>query len=339
MQKTTTLFRLSVVVLLALIVALLILFAYQGVQEDADQHNDPSLTENSLISDTPPKKDLPPDQTPENITDTKSDGETLNGPYWQNLIFSSSPDGKIWSETTTIVEHASGPDALVLDKNIGRYHAGDVLVVMTYYPENLVGAGELSMMSSNNEATSWTDPSLLTLEGASGHIPVDPSLYQDTDGTLLLVYQDLRESKDGVDEHVFYVASSTDGVTFTYEGEIFSSEEFIIHPDLIAYENQWFLFYGLDNREREVRFSTSNKYTSFTTEQTTDMEGIPGSFIWNDELVILGCDLKGMIMHRLTDDLELERIDSTQIGGCSPSPIVLSNGDIGVIRTYNVDPE
>ncbi|MDG1949533.1 MAG: sialidase family protein [bacterium] len=278
-------------------------------------------------------QELPPDRSPEGVHVSGADGDELNGPYWQNLVVSTSNDSEAWGDSVTIVEHASGPDALVLHSDIGDYGHDDVLLVMTYFPENLVGAGELSMMRSSDNAASWSEPVELTLEGAGEQIPVDPSIYQLEDGRLLLLYQDLRESNDQHETHTFYIALSSDGSLFTYEGDIFSTTDFAIHPDLIEYEGEWHLFYAIDSEGEGIYMATSDVYTTFSDAQSVGVGGIPGTVIVDGELVLYGCDLDGMPVATYQGGILFEETAKLRIGGCAPSPVLMSNGEIAIVRT------
>jgi len=280
---------------------------------------------------------LPPDLAPDAVNiDHAEDGE-LNGPYWQNLVFSRSQANEKWTESVTIIEHASGPDATILEQDIGDYEAGDLLIVLTYFPENKVGAGELSFIHSKDEGETWSDPVALSLEGTDGHIPVDPSILQAEDGSLILVYQDLRESNDQSDEHNFYLALSEDGENFTFEAEIFSSPDFLIHADLIYFDDFWYLFIATDEGDRMMRISKSDDYLSFSEEHITDMPGIPGSMVMGDQLFVYGSDLSGTTINSSDDGISFEQVDHIQIGTSAPSPVLFEDGSIGVVGTFHAE--
>ncbi len=285
----------------------------------------------------PGDKELPPDKAPEEVLEnTIKTGEgALDGPYWQNLVFSHSSDGENWSESTTVVEHASGPDGIVLSKDIGAYNEGDVLVVFSHFTENKIGSEVLGFVHSGDNGETWSSIEIAALEGAS-HIVIDPAIYQLEDGSLLLIYQDLSESNDKSDEHHFYLASSTDGKIFKFEGEIFEAEEFFIHPDLVFFNDEWFLFYSADWGDRKIWFSKSDEYSQFEVGEELDFEGMPGVMVVDGELELYGCDKQDGITFITSSDGEAYSAASvTGVRGCAPVPFVMGNGDRGLIMTYS----
>ena len=50
----------------------------------------------------------------------------------------------------------------------------------------------MGLVHSTDNGVSWSDFSFAELNEDDNHNPVDPSIYQLDDGTLLLIYQDLN---------------------------------------------------------------------------------------------------------------------------------------------------
>jgi hypothetical protein len=271
-----------------------------------------------------------------NTDDLSQDVQTLDGPYWQNLMYTKSDDWDSWQKSTLVIEHASAPDVLVLDTATGPYEAGDILLIFTFFPENIVGAGELSLMVSSDDGETWSDRQKLDLIGAGDHIPVDPSINQLESGEIVLTYQDLTESVPSSKEHTFYIALSTDVETFTYEKKIFTSENFAINPDIVRLNDTWFMYSGTDSGDRQIHVTTGDENFIFSSEVTTGIAGMPGAIIDENEIVLFGCGLQGGIsVSRSRDGLTFQETVSTNVGGCAPAPFLLSAGGVGVIHTYS----
>ncbi|PIN78640.1 hypothetical protein COV16_05690, partial [Candidatus Woesearchaeota archaeon CG10_big_fil_rev_8_21_14_0_10_34_8] len=147
-----------------------------------------------------------------------------SGPYGHYISFTTSNDQKTWDiEKTAIQEHASVPDAIILEHNIGNFRAGTIMavfvdasVMISQDEKSSKGQEKIGMMYSEDKGKTWSEIQIINIEGSEGHVPVDPSIVQLDDGTLLLYYFDFNAmiSKADYDQYKIYVAESQDGLAY-----------------------------------------------------------------------------------------------------------------------------
>jgi hypothetical protein len=256
------------------------------------------------------------------------------GPETHVAQVTTSTDQIDWGEATTIQEAASVPDALMLTQDIGDFTAGTLMTVYVDASEmEAKGAGyeNIGMQYSTDNGETWSEMQKLAIEGSEEHLPVDPSIYQLEDGTLLIHYFDFLATnpQNNADSYDVYVASSSDGLDYTVEQMAYTQEGMLTDPDLIYYNDQWLLYF-VDWEYQSISVAYGDDPYSFSDAVNTGIEGIPGTMIVNDLLHLYGCSIEdGMTASTSSEGTIFDNTWGMHIlggGGCDPAPVLLGDG-------------
>ena len=236
------------------------------------------------------------------------------GPYTHKVVFGQS----------TLVEHASVPDALVLHTDVGEFKAGTWMIVYVYMP-SASAEEQIGMMYSTNEGQTWSEHTVVPITGQD-HVPVDPALFQLDDGTLLLYYFDFLANRlyPGMPgERSMHVASSTDGLVYTYSQNVYTRQTSMTDPDVILYDDTYYLYFATDDGVYVAQGSTPYM---FENEMATGMTGIPGTLIDNGQLYLFGCGSANGVngITRSIGSNAYTFSGTTVLGpGCDPAPVTV----------------
>jgi len=260
------------------------------------------------------------------------------GPYFHSLYFGTAADLDHWTlGETPIIEHASVPDLILLNKPVGSLSAG---TLVTYFVDAHSGGGEeqVGMLSSSDNGAHWSDLADITVEGKpSGMKPVDPSIVQLDDGRLRLYFYDISGAAAGIiGPHSIYSAVSNDGINFVFEGEVFTSNASMTDPEVVYFNNTWLMYYAVG---QNVSLAVSDDGLSFTDRgRINNVISIPGAIITDGQLNIFGCS--NPVSYAVSSDGETfgSRHETTGIGEvgtvdfyCGPAPVLLEDGTFVMI--------
>ena len=280
-----------------------------------------------------------------NNNNTLAEKQPLSGsPYWHDIRFITSKEEN-WNDGINVIfEHGSVPDAIVLNKDVGDFKAGTLMTIFVYFEKEESEIEEIGMLYSEDNGKTWSDIIILVIDGAEGHVPVDPSIIQLEDGSLVLYYFDFSVMKNSkIKKYIFYGASSTDGLHFTVEQPIFSSEKIITDPDVIYFNDQWRMFYATPEDDARIHVTTGTDHLNFGNEVTTGIEGIPGTIIVDGELHLYGCGTvngaAGITTSTSTDGTTFTDTKIVKMGDCDPAPVQLNDGSYGLIVKGFMDVE
>ena len=140
-----------------------------------------------------------------NNNNTLAEKQPLSGsPYWHDIRFITSKEEN-WNDGINVIfEHGSVPDAIVLNKDVGDFKAGTLMTIFVYFEKEESEIEEIGMLYSEDNGKTWSDIIILTIDGAEGHVPVDPSIIQLEDGSLVLYYFDFSVMKNSkIKKYIF----------------------------------------------------------------------------------------------------------------------------------------
>lgn len=286
--------------------------------------------------------------------------EQIGQLYQHHVRFASSADGESWQlQDGYIAEHASVPDLLALSKDIGEYAAGTLMSHFVNSEPVAYGLDEnVAFVTSTDNGETWSERTVIALDN-DDHIPVDPSVMQLEDGSMRLYYFDFSVMRGGPQDDTrstFYMASSTDGVNYTVEGEVYAFDGLITDPEVIMHNGVFHMYYARhdDPEGAGIWHVTSEDGTAFSDPERIDVfGGIPGATVHEDTVHLFGCDHGGIVTSTSTDGVNFAELDLSppvdqfgpggkvihdgptilSIGGmlCDPSPAVMSDGTWGLV--------
>lgn len=257
-------------------------------------------------------------------------------PYYDKAMLATSVTGNDWELINdNLAVQASVPDATVLHTDIGEFTAGTIMSVFVYMSENTPGVEELGIIYSTDNGITWSDLQILTLDSPEEHLPVDPSIIQLDDGTLMIHYFDFSRTKQisSADPYYIYATSSTDGINYTIEQEpVYVSQVTITDPDVIYYNDRWYMFFvSWDDASEEdiegpsINIAVGDSPYGFTYDSDTHLQGIPGTLEnQNSELELYGCD-NGITRLVSTDVINFDLQGTYPLRGCDPAPVQLED--------------
>lgn len=200
-------------------------------------------------------------------------GSPNGGPYYHKIYFAREIDS-VWSiGTNAIQEHASVPDLILLEKNVGDFNKGDLI---TYFVDASGEGEKIGIMSSSDGGVTWSEKSNAKFSGIDDMIPVDPSIVQLETGSLRLYFYDISNYNSG--ENKFYVAKSDDGINFELEQEVFSRNQ-VTDPEVIDFNDLWYMYIS---QGQKVLLATSEDGLNFEYYGEITKEcGVPGALVDN----------------------------------------------------------
>jgi len=209
------------------------------------------------------------------------------GPYNDQVSYATSNDLLTWTDTQEILAiHASVPGAI--------YKEG---VIYVYFVDVSVDgiAEQIGLITSNDNAQTWSEKQFITIDGVGDKVPVDPAPLLLDDGRIRLYYFDINEGRFSTDpetQNKIYSAISSDGISFVQEG-ICYSEKGVYDPDVILVGDIYRMYVGnLD--ENKVISATSTDGLTFTKEGTAYSGGVVPDVFFKDDtyyLYTVGIDI------------------------------------------------
>ncbi len=314
----------------------------EGTPTSEPNNGDLDPLDHNLASDAPSTE-----PTTQVATDTTQATATQNTIDLSNdyIILTTESNNQFQTTIDPLQTEASVPDALTLTENIANYNKGTILTIFVDaqdFQTNGQGSEQLSIISSSNNAESWSEKHTINIEGAEGHIPVDPSIIQESDGTLVLYYFDFTAMQNQglleqglIDElnYEIYRAESTDAVNFKVTNLAYQSTTAITDPDVILFNDNYYMYLAT-NDGIIVASSNSNEET-FTYNSNTNVEGIPGSIIQDNKVHLYGCNPNGIIIAQSEDALTFgsqeTRTESSLSHSCDPAPFTLEDNTKALI--------
>jgi len=205
---------------------------------------------------------------------------TMNqGPYNDSVTYALSNDLINWNPSGIILaEHASVPGAVMKDGTIFVY----------FVDVSTDGIKEqLGMVTSADQGQTWSEPTILTIEGIGDRATADPTAIVTDDGQIRLYYFDINEPRLGnlVIEDKFtnkiYSAISDDGVNFIQEEGVRFEREGAFDPDVLYVDGTWYMYTG-DLQGNKVNVATSTDGLIFSHVGTAYQGGaVPD--IWHED--------------------------------------------------------
>lgn len=277
-------------------------------------------------------------------------GAPTQGIQDHQLYFAVSEDGEEWhlSPEETILEMASVPNLVLVKQDIGDFKKGTLLSHFVDSSEmHDWGEERIGYISSEDNGASWSERKMITIENMpEGLTAVDPCVVQLGDGRMRIYFFDFTANKNLMSgeptEPTFYSAVSEDGLTFEFEGEVYSSDAALItDPELIWYGERWLLYNPVFETaedmmagQNKIQVSESSDGTNFELITTIDFQGIPGVMHENGIVSMFGCSRNGITRVQSEDGIEFDLENPDIIlksGGCDPDPAKLSDGTYGLI--------
>ncbi len=250
-----------------------------------------------------------------------------------------SDDGKTWKKGSLIRKSASVPDLIQLDKDLGKFKKGDLLV---YFVDGASfttpGSEELGIISSSDTGVTWTESGTTKFSNrTSTGGAVDPSVVQLADGSLRLYY--FGPDSFGGDpaketgKHKVYSARSTDAVNFTGEPGVRFEMEKLTDPEVIYFNNKYFMYYSLG---LSSGLATSSDGLTFSAVSITggNVGGVPGALALDSGVRLFGCR-GGIQMGFASDGINFKSDGMIDIQACDPAAIKLANGKYALL--YKID--
>ncbi|MFA6888843.1 MAG: sialidase family protein [Candidatus Woesearchaeota archaeon] len=276
-------------------------------------------------------QNMPPLEGMQNQMPIQGNQQGMNqqqGIYLHNVLTATSTDGETWTvNEEPIAEHGSVPDVVQLHADLGDFSEETLL---TYFVDATQSethdAESIGMIYSTDNGETWSDRETITFENADEQTPVDPSIVQLDDGTLRMYYFDIAAMRNQDSEFKIYVADSTDGKTFTTQESVYTSSTTITDPDVVYFNEQWFLYF-VNHAKAAFSIYTSDDGLTFEEVGSVQMQGIPGVVVVSDEVHLYGCGMNEFPKKISSDGITFgEQESGMTVNGCDPSPIQLNDG-------------
>lgn len=255
--------------------------------------------------------------------------------YYHEIYLATSDNLESWDlSDEAIAEHASMPDILQLQQDIGDFEAGTLLLTFVDASDMATSSGteNIGLQYSTDHGNTWSERIIITIEGTEDEIPVDPSLVQLDDGTLLLYYFDFSEgmSFSTSDSFSMYVASSSDGKTFTQEQAAFTYNEYMTDPEVVYFDSTWYMYFVTPG-SGDIAVASSDDGLTFDYLRDTGIHGVPGTLVVDTELQLYGCAVgtaSGITRSTSSDGLSFSdaEVILTGPGQCAPDLVGLDDG-------------
>ncbi len=285
-----------------------------------------------------------------NLAPVVNNASPTGGIQDHQLYFAVSADGDNWelSPETSVLEQASVPNLIFLQQDVGDFESGTLISHFVDASEmHDWGDERIGYITSEDDGKTWSDRALITITNLpKGITAVDPCVVQLADGRLRIYFFDFSANKNllagEATDPKFYSALSTDGVTFEFEGEVYSSTApLITDPEVLWYEDRWLLYNpvfetadSMSMGKNKIQISESTTGTDFQYLTTIDVGGIPGALLENGTVSLFSCDMGGITRVTSSNGTEFNLENTVVVlknGGCDPDPVQLADGSYAMI--------
>jgi hypothetical protein len=121
---------------------------------------------------------------------------------------------------------------------------GSLLAAFQWFPEdNDEAFDNVAVSSSTDGGATWSDPELIVVDGLPDGYqrPFDPTLVVLEDGSVRLYFTSSVEERPKEGQTIqIYAATSVDGVTYVYDGEVFAIDgKYAYDSAAVLYEDVW----------------------------------------------------------------------------------------------------
>lgn len=262
--------------------------------------------------------------------------EPTSGPVNDQVYYSISADPARFPTGTKIADHASVPDVVQLNQDVGNYKKGDLLIYFVDFASpTRPDSTNISVIDSSNNAQTWSQRTSIKIANrAYKGVTADPAIVQLLDGRLrLYVFGSELSNGDPAQQkspHRIYSAVSSDGINFNLEPGYRVQDNQLTDPDVILWRNQWYLYYsGIG-----LQLLISNNGLDFTRQalgaSTNDIGGVPAALPLPNGVRLYGCGKVGQGIQTgfASDGINFTKDGSNIVAGgvCDPSVIKLANG-------------
>lgn len=262
--------------------------------------------------------------------------------------FATSEDGIDWTlREDPIAHYASVPELVIALGELGPFPAGTLL---TYFVDGTQDHGredvELGLIYSLDGGETWSDRVYTTMEGMPDDtIAVDPSLVVLDDGRVRLYYFDFAADPnmggpvpDDAPEFTgfqFHSAISENGIDFTYEGLVYTTDALATDPDVVEFNDEWYLYF-MSQAAVSMMVARSDDPVEFSTAEKVNNNGIPGLVVVGEEMWLFSCGAEGITRLTSEDGITFQEVDSSVLTvsngvHCDPSPIQLEDGTYAMV--------
>jgi hypothetical protein len=211
-----------------------------------------------------------------------------------DIYITFSTDGQTWQPGMLVKAGASVPELIQLTREVGQFKVGDLLI---YFVDasTLIGHGTegINIHHSSDLGKTWREVGLITVANKPNQgAVVDPAIVQLADSTLRLYYfgseTTTGDPASAQGPHKVYSATSRDGLSWTIESGARFQNERLTDPEVISYNNQWYMYYSVGP---ETKLATSTDGLNFTGVNMTggNVGGVPGAVEINGEIRLYGC--------------------------------------------------
>lgn len=279
---------------------------------------------------------------PSNQPGTQVVPQGANSPVNDKTYFTTSADPKSWSAGSLVAEHASVPDLIELSADIGSFKKGDLLVYYVDFASvQTPGSETLSMIKSSDKGKTWSEKQTVQVKNKPNKgAPVDPSVVQLTDGSLRLYFfgseTTFSDPAKVEGTHKVYSAASSDGVNFTAEQGVRFEANNLTDPEVVFYNNKWYMYYSLGPSSGLV---VSSDGLSFQEQKITGGEvgGVPGAVVVDGSVRLYGCGKGGLGSAIAPDGITFTKDVSDVFAGavkgvvCDPAIVRSSDGTYFIV--------
>lgn len=257
------------------------------------------------------------------------------GPQNDKTYITFSSDGKNWQVGDLVAEHASVPDVIQLGSDVGDFKKDSILVYYIDFSQiGGPGTEQIVVVNSTNGGKSWSAKKNITISNKQNKGgAVDPSIVQLSDGRLRLYFfgSDVTTGDPGqaTGPHKVYSAISSDGINFTVEDGVRFQNSGLTDPEIIAYNNSWYMYYSVGSQFKLATSSDGLNFTSVTVSGG-NIGGVPGALAIGGGVRVWGCSqglAEGFAGDGTNFTKEQDDIFNGQVVGvCDPAAYSLSDG-------------
>lgn len=259
-----------------------------------------------------------------------------SGPYYDQTYYSISTDPKQFPAGNKIADHASVPDVVQLSRDVGSFKKGSFLVYFVDFSQT--GKSDvpstISVISGSPDARTWGTRTPIKLANQVNlGVDVDPAIVQLQDGRLRLYFfgADITNGDPAqqTTPHRIYSAISSDGINFAVETGVRVEDTHLTDPDVVYFQNQWYLYYSGIGVQLEVSPDGLNFTKETLSSGANDTGGIPGVVALDNGIRLYGCVRNQGIVTAFANDGRNFTKDGENVvpgGICDPSPIRLADG-------------